>query len=87
MHIQKRYFLFETKIINMSTCTHHITTHTYSFSTYSNTRNSLSKLTDDRIRSVWSNGVLIEDQTDTTNPEAEERITHHHLYCVIFRKI
>lgn len=60
------------------------TQHTYialQYSTYSNTRNSLSKLTDDRIRSVWNNGVLIEDQMDTINPEAEERITHHHLYC------
>lgn len=36
-------------------------------------------MTDDRIRNVWSNEVLIKDQTDTTNPEAEERTTHHHL--------
>lgn len=54
----------------------HITVH---LSTYSNKRSSLSKMTDDRIRNVWSNGVLVEGQTDTTNPEAEERITHHHL--------
>lgn len=52
----------------------------YSLNTYNNKRSSLSKMTDDRIRNVWSNGVLVEDQTDTTNPETEERITHHHLY-------
>lgn len=52
-----------------------------SLSTYSNTRSSLSKLTDDRIRNVWNSEVLVEDQTDTINPEAEERTTHHHLYC------
>lgn len=49
----------------------------YSLSTYSNKRSSLSKLADDRIRNVWSNEVLIEDQTDTTNPEAEEQTNHH----------
>lgn len=57
----------------------------YSLSTYSNKRSSLSKMTDDRIRNVWSNGVLVEGQTDTTSPETEERITHHHLlfFCDI----
>lgn len=55
-----------------------------SLSTYSNKRSSSSKLTDDRIRNVWNSGVLIEDQTDTTNPEVEERTTHHHLYMLIF---
>ena len=58
----------------------------YSLNTYSNKRSSLSKMTDDRIRNVWSNGVLVEDQTDTINPEAEERITHH-LYCYFSRHL
>lgn len=52
----------------------------YSLSTYNSKRSSLSKMTDDRIRNVWSNEVLVEGQTDTINPEAEERITHHHLH-------
>lgn len=55
-----------------------------SLNTYRNKRSSLNKLSDDRIRNVWNSGVLIEDQTDTTNPEAEERITHHHLCMLIF---
>lgn len=49
-------------------------------STYSNKRSSLNKLTDDRIRNVWNNGMLVEGQTDTTNPETEEQITHHLYY-------
>lgn len=44
-------------------------------------------MTDDRIRNVWSNGVLVEGQMDTTDPEAEERTTHHHLHRYFSRHL
>jgi len=85
--LRKDIFLFETRVTNIHIYICVQKQIHYSLSTYSNKRSSLNKMTDDRIRNVWNNGVLVEGQTDTTNPEAEERITHHHLYRYFTRHL